>query len=156
MQVYAPHPWRHLRTLTQSNPPFALAINDANYLFVANGDSTIVEYVPGATSPFRTITQGLAAPNAMTIDSLGNLDVVNFGNALGPASVSIYSADGAFIRSITDGIDQPLAVAADASGTLYVANFGNNAITVYPSGSSTPSMTVSTGVRGPDAIALGP
>lgn len=52
------------------------------------------------------------------------------------------------IGSITDGVDGPWGLSVDSSKTLYVANapqgrYGSGTVTVYPYGSTTPSMTYS-------------
>ncbi|MFY9740092.1 MAG: SMP-30/gluconolactonase/LRE family protein [Candidatus Cybelea sp.] len=47
--------------------------------------------------------------------------------------------------SITTGIDLPVNAAVDLHGTLYVANNGNGSVTEYPSGATSPSVTLSGG-----------
>jgi DNA-binding beta-propeller fold protein YncE len=47
------------------------------------------------------------------------------------------------VGSITNGIDAPWGLSVDSNKSLYVANAGNGTVTVYPYGSSTPSMTYS-------------
>lgn len=61
--------------------------------------------------------------------------------------------------SITNGIDYVFGLAIDKSGTLYAANLlgGNNdygSITIYPAGSTTPSLTITNGIEGPYGIAV--
>ncbi len=56
--------------------------------------------------------------------------------------------------SITDDLSVPIQVAVDKKSTLYVANLGNNTITEYPKGSSTPSVTLSTGLDAPYGLAV--
>lgn len=53
------------------------------------------------------------------------------------------------VGSISDDIRGPWGLSFDASNSLYVANSANGTVTVYPYGSSTPSMTYSKGVREP-------
>lgn len=47
------------------------------------------------------------------------------------------------IGSITNGIDSSWGLSVDSNKSLYVANAGNGTVTVYPYGSTTPSMTYS-------------
>lgn len=156
--AYSPHTLTQLQTLNQGQPPSALAIDASNDLFVGE-NKAIVEYAPGASSPIRTITQGVGSLTSMAFDAAGNLYVANFGyksSGYSDAAISVYASDGTLLRSITNGIDQPLSLTVDSAGTLYVANWGSNTVTVYPNGALTPSITISTSVKGPDAIALGP
>jgi hypothetical protein len=51
------------------------------------------------------------------------------------------------VGSITSGTHYPWGLSLDASNTLYVGNFGNGTVSVYPFGSTTPSMTYSHGPR---------
>ncbi|MGB6519271.1 MAG: hypothetical protein WBE79_12300 [Candidatus Cybelea sp.] len=57
------------------------------------------------------------------------------------------------LRSISNGIDGPWGLSVDANDTLYVANgrpyYNNGTVTVYPYGSSNPSMTYSAGLHQP-------
>jgi sugar lactone lactonase YvrE len=75
----------------------------------------------------------------------------------GPAQIRIYSAkvkNPPQTGSITDGIDLPINVAVDKQGTLYVANNGNSTVTIYPFGSTSPSLTLSTSILDPNGIAV--
>jgi hypothetical protein len=61
--------------------------------------------------------------------------------------------------SITTGIDYPFGVAVDKKGTLYVANLLGGSpdigsITVYPAGSTSPSLTITDGVDNPYGIGV--
>lgn len=73
------------------------------------------------------------------------------------SGVLMYSPktpNGSPIGSITNGVSAPAGVAVDGAGSLYVTNEGNNTVTVYPLGSSTPSLTISNGIGGPYGIAV--
>ena len=58
-------------------------------------------------------------------------------------------------RKITEGISKPVAL-LEFFGIMYVANYGNDSITIYPPGSSTPAIAISTGISGPQALAATP
>jgi sugar lactone lactonase YvrE len=45
------------------------------------------------------------------------------------------------VGSISNGVSWPWGLSLDAHNSLYVADPGNKSVTVYPNGSSTPSMT---------------
>jgi hypothetical protein len=56
--------------------------------------------------------------------------------------------------SITTGLSGPQGVAVDAGGNLYVANANNDSVTIYPPGSSSPSLTLSKDLTSPSAVAV--
>lgn len=62
------------------------------------------------------------------------------------SDVLIFPQKGTFqypIGFITTGIDDPWGLYVDKHHALYVANQGNSTVTVYPAGSTSPSMTFS-------------
>jgi DNA-binding beta-propeller fold protein YncE len=103
-----------------------------------------------AASPAKSLVRrGWLSPAARTKPLVYVSD--NSANA-----IEIYPAgenDPSPIGQITDGISAPLGNFVDENGTLYVANHGNNTITEYPSGSTTPSVTLSGGISGPISVA---
>jgi hypothetical protein len=61
--------------------------------------------------------------------------------------------------SITTGIDYPFGVAVDKKGNLYVANLLGGSpdigsVTVYPKGSTSPSLTITNGMSNPYGIGV--
>lgn len=56
--------------------------------------------------------------------------------------------------SIVDGVNVPIGLAVDRQGALYVANGGNDTITVYPKGSSSPSLTIDKGLFTPYGVTV--
>jgi hypothetical protein len=58
------------------------------------------------------------------------------------------------LGSITKGLDAPIGLALDKHGKLYVTNLDNNTVTVYPRGSSSPSLTIPNGLNAPFGIGV--
>lgn len=58
------------------------------------------------------------------------------------------------VGSVTNGVSGPEGVAIDAGGKLYVANTASATVTIYPPGSSSPSLTLSQGLINPAAVAV--
>jgi hypothetical protein len=58
------------------------------------------------------------------------------------------------VGSITSGVVGAEGVAVGGTGNLYVANPGNNTVTIYPRGSSSPSLTLSKDLTTPAAVAV--
>jgi sugar lactone lactonase YvrE len=145
----------------------AIALDPQNNLYVASNEHPISVYAEGSTTPFRTISQGVDSPVALTFDSAGNLYVANVfttgtcGKSSNGGSVSVYAPNGSTpIQTITpaDGICNPIAFAFDSGGNLYVANYmaGTYAgsVTVYSPGSLNLLRTITDGVGNPRSLAL--
>lgn len=145
---------------TGVSDPASLAISPFNgtlSLFVANrGNGTVTVYkgvdnVPSGfnTTPEMTIS-GMSAPNGLAFDSKDNLwvsqaaDVVEFAPP--------FTATSAPAATITSGLQSPSAIAFDWTGTMYVADSKENAIVVYPAGSTSPSVTFTTGISAPGGL----
>ncbi|MGA8533435.1 MAG: hypothetical protein WB615_04950 [Candidatus Tumulicola sp.] len=120
---------------------------------------SVVEYAPGSGTPLRTLTDGIDTPIAMTTGRLGLLFVANHP-FLKQGSITVYASGTAPVRMITDGINGPDSLAVDRDGYLYVANWcgcgeKEDSITVYSPDGSRLLRTISQGVQGPTAIAIG-
>jgi hypothetical protein len=119
-------------------------------LYVGNTrNNTVTVYDFYAGTLLRTISTGVNDPLTLAADKAGN---VYSGNGFRPGSVTEYDVNGNLIRTITNGISFPEALALDASGTLYVGN--DRSITVYPTGATSPSVTISAGIGVPSAIGV--
>jgi sugar lactone lactonase YvrE len=72
--------------------------------------------------------------------------------------VDIYDTKGsnqAPIGTITAGLSGPEGMAVDKSLNLYVTNTDNSTVTVYPPGSTSPTVTYSQGVNEPAGVCIG-
>lgn len=58
------------------------------------------------------------------------------------------------VGSITTGVSGPQGLAIDASGNLYVGNPDNATVTIYPPGSTSPSLTLKQDLAVPAAVAV--
>src|ERR1700722_7859247 len=63
------------------------------------------------------------------------------------------------IGRITAGVSKPFGMAVDAQGTLYLVNqhgagSAPGAVTIYPAGSTSPSLTLSDGLVNPQGVAV--
>lgn len=126
----------------------------------------IAVYAPGASSPTRTITDGITTAYAMTTDGTGNLYVLNScvnrgGCTNSQNNVAIYSPGGDTPAHVVNGLDFPVTLAVDISGNLYVANNGSaesdpGSVTVYTSGTYSLIRRVTRNVDNPGYLALSP
>ncbi|HMF28074.1 MAG TPA: hypothetical protein VKE42_04840, partial [Candidatus Cybelea sp.] len=109
--------------------------NDASgNVYVANWyNSSVAVYSAGGARKLRTITDGIANPNALGVDKGGTLFVGNFGKPSGSltSNVTVYSPSGSSpLRTIVQGILGPFAIAFNSSSKVYVANNGAPSVTV--------------------------
>ena len=109
------------------------------------------KFAPGSTTASATYSAGLKTPDALAIDSSGNLYVSSAGNntveKFAPGSTTASATYSA-------GVSVPYALAIDTSGNLYVANNSGNTVEKFAPGSTTASVTYSAGMNGPIALAF--
>lgn len=163
--IYGPTGTTPVRTIS-SAAPRALAVDSQGNLFVANWSPNvspnIVEYAAGTSTPSRTISSGVNAPDEITTDSSGNLALLNGYNGTDAPNVTVYAPGSSSPQTvITNSIDGPSSLAFDQSGNLYVVNDGASFrdpgnITVYASGSYTLLRTITKKLNEPLRIAVGP
>lgn len=133
-------------------PTATATVNQSIYV-VAGGsfDGAIFEYpiaASGNATPSVTIEgskTGLYEPLGVTVDSNGNIYVVNESapSGDGPGSVTVYPAGSIGNQPPTSNIvgsntrlNFPTGIALDTSRNMYVTNTIKSSVTVYPSGSS--------------------
>ncbi|HYK52509.1 MAG TPA: hypothetical protein VEV38_03170 [Candidatus Eremiobacteraceae bacterium] len=105
----------------------------------SNGQGLIYAYKPGATSPFRTYTQGIDGPSDGAFDAAGNLYVSNLCGPPGQGTGSCFVfADRSRARSI--------GYAQDLKG--YVA--------VFPRGKMRPSTYLEGSINLAEGVAVDP
>jgi hypothetical protein len=136
---------------TQLQQNQILALDAAGFLYVIDApNNDVVVYAPGATTPARTISNGISAPQALAFDPSGNLYVANSAN------VNVYeskSTDPSL--TITNGISSPFALAFNAAGHLFVENLAATSVTEYNlTQSQSPIRTVTSGIFVPFGIAV--
>ncbi|HEY5047101.1 MAG TPA: hypothetical protein VII49_03655 [Rhizomicrobium sp.] len=118
--------------------PEGVWIDRKGTLYVENGDqyptqANIEEYRRGATSPFRTITEGLNSPGAVAVGSDGTVYVNQLGQGGGGVIgvVIVYPPDGTTPERTIPLNPTPEygmnagGMAFDAQGNLLAANSGN-------------------------------
>jgi 6-phosphogluconolactonase (cycloisomerase 2 family) len=134
-------------TYTGLNGPWALALDAAGNIYVANDfNSTVTVYAAGANgnaAPIATISgpyTGLNGPEGVALDAAGNIYVSN-DNAPYPVSITTYAAgaNGNVAPSATiiggnTGLSGPSYVALDSAGKIYVGD--SDKILVFAAGAS--------------------
>jgi|GEM_PF-5864127 len=148
--------------------PSQMFVDSSGDLFVANQGLTgappnFEEFAPGANgnaAPTRLVNSGLVSPQALTVDSSGNVYVGDPGQH----AIFVY-APGQSTPSRTIGgpsgpaslVQTPEALAIAPNGDLYVADYGAKAVLVFAPGANNPVAPTAeiTGLTaGPSGVAL--
>ncbi len=88
-------------------------------------------YAPGSQTPSATISNEIFAPNALAIDTRGDIYILSSGPKGGHVGVFDPSTDG-LIRKVSKGIHHPFGMAIDSSGRLYVGNYTTDVVFYAP------------------------
>jgi secreted PhoX family phosphatase len=165
---------------TLLDDPVAIAMDSGGNIYVANRGSpagdpdSITIYSAdsgGNVTPTAVITgpnTGLEYPDALTLDSKGNIYVANEGSIAGlPDSITVYSpgsngnsAPANIISGSSTALASPGGVAVDANGYIYatslgVEGVGSVAVLIYAPG-STGNIAPTTSIDGDCAVLTSP
>ncbi|MGI8785519.1 MAG: IPT/TIG domain-containing protein [Acidobacteriota bacterium] len=136
--------------------PYAIAVDSANRLFIADSENSRVRRVDPASGLITTVAgteryasyngdnkpaiqASLKSPKGVTIDPSGNIYIADTGNhrvrkvdAFGTITTIAGNGDKGFspdnVLATQAMVDQPWGVAVDAGGNLYIAEFGTHRI----------------------------
>jgi hypothetical protein len=108
--------------------PQGIWVDRAGILYVAVSNSSptqpgaVEEFRPGATAPFRTVTDGITVPQAVIVDHAGNMYVSQvFDTAVQVVEYPAGSTSPGQVYSITDkGEPEAGNMTFDRQGNLYV------------------------------------
>jgi hypothetical protein len=108
-------------------------------------DSSVTEYLPGNTSPTLTRTNGAFSASGVAVDSSGNVYVSSYY----PGMVSEYHAGAADPFLQISGLNGPGLLACGHT-VLYVGLAGSAQILRFPSGATSPDLTLT--VKAPGSL----
>ena len=115
----------------------------AGAVFIAN----VVYAQPYWALTVTNFASGFNSPNAVAVDSAGNVFVADTGNN----AIKEITPDGT-VSAFATGFNHPYGVAVDTSGNVYVADAYNNAIEKITSGGSVS--TLATNLNIPEGVAV--
>jgi sugar lactone lactonase YvrE len=135
--------------------PLAIAIDASGNAYIATANAVEI-FAPGGTKPISSISQGVDVPDAMAIDSGGNLYVSNSPNS-GCGNITVYdSATGSLESTITKGVCHPGGIAFDSQSNAYVTDIAPPSVNVFSATTHKRINLISKGLSEPFAILFDP
>ena len=115
----------------------------------------VIAYLPTRPSlaPGETVLPftGLSSPDAVAVDSAGDVFVADFHNN---QVVKLAPASGTQTVLPFTGLKSPNGVAVDNAGDVYVTDSGNDRVVKLAAGSSTQEVLPFTGHKNPNGVAV--
>lgn len=122
-------------------------------LVIADLDNSVLVYTANVNQKnpplLQKITQGVSRSNAVYVDRLGILYVLNFGGS--GTNITEYKRGSTTpFKTITKGLEYPGAIVVDRSENLYVTVSTQNGefIAVYAKGASSPTRMIQVPTQG--------
>ncbi len=150
------------------NTPFGVAFDRSGNLWVSNeGNDDVVEYTQsqltksGSPTPKTELFAGPGS-EGIAFDSSGELWVAVSGSVVEYERSQLTEGSPSPRVTITGPLQEPHGLAFDSSGGLWVADYSAGTLFEFSelqlrkSGSPTPHATLSKGLQGPVALAIGP
>lgn len=150
-----------LAQMPASDSVLAPASSDGR-IFVSNGRSSSVD-IYEKSAPHQLlgmITKGISGPNALAVDSGGDLFVSNVDNQ----TVTVYppgslTPSRTYTRGFHQRLTNPLTVAVGGDGTMYLVNYmgigQGTQVLEYPPGQMAPNVAIAIN-GGADGLAVDP
>jgi len=135
-----------LTITTGIDGPYGIAVDSQGNVFASNLDNnTIVAYAAGATSPYETIPFS-SDGQALGVGVDGN-DNIWVGSDSTNQVYEIPKGSSTPHNAGLSGLNGTINVAFGKNDVMYVSNFAGSNVTVYTYGTTTPSMTITTGIE---------
>jgi hypothetical protein len=129
-------------TYNDSAGPMYIVKNGSDWLYAANHNGTVTEYLPGHTSPSATLkTPGVEA-DGINVDGKGNVYVAYRAQG-GVGSIKEFMAKSRNGHILGMQLTQPQGLQLDHSGNILVVETGNKQVVdIFPPGKTVPSKVV--------------
>lgn len=136
-----------------SQPMDVAADNKGDVYVVSHNGGPILEFTPGSSNP--TQITGFDYPTGLGFDSSLNLYVVDEVYGSAPPIGAVFRLSGSSATNLNlSGLDYPIGITFDSSNDMFVSNLGNNTVTEYAPGSTSPSLTITSGICDPLFMAV--
>jgi hypothetical protein len=130
--------------ITYSDPdsPMYVVKNGSDWLYAANKNGTVTEYLPGHTDPSATLqTPGVEA-DGINVDGKGNVYVA-YRDQSGVGSIKEFLNKSRNGHILGMQLTQPQGLQLDHSGNILVVETGNKQVVdIFPPGKTLPSKVV--------------
>jgi hypothetical protein len=122
--------------------PMYIVKNHLGWLYAANHDGTVSEYLPGHTSPSRTLLTPGTEADGINVDDAGNVYVA-YRDQTGMGSIKKFEANSRNGRILGMQLTQPQGLQLDHSGNILVVETGDKQVVdIFLPGSTSPSKVV--------------
>jgi hypothetical protein len=126
--------------------PYGIAVDSQGDVFASMlGNNTLVAYKAGATSPYETLNFP-AGSQGLGIGVDGN-DNIWVGSDENSAVYELPAGTTTFQNAGLTGLNGTINVAFGPKNLMYVSNFGGSNVTVYAYGTTSPMLTITTGIE---------
>jgi len=122
--------------------PMYIVKNRSGWLYAANHDGTVSEYLPGHTSPSRTLLTPGTEADGINVDDASDVYVA-YRDQTGMGSIKEFQANSRNGRILGMQLTQPQGLQLDHSGNILVVETGDKQVVdIFPPGSTSPSNVV--------------
>jgi hypothetical protein len=145
--VYAPGSDTPKLTISDGlSSPYGVIVDSKGNVFVSNlGTNDITAYASGQTSPYETISfNDYGQAVGIAVDSANDIWVACDTT---DAVFEIKAGTTAVTNAGLSGLNGPVGITIGKKNEIFVANFGGSDVTVYTSGSTSPSETITSGIE---------
>ncbi|HEY3675174.1 MAG TPA: hypothetical protein VGK84_04215 [Candidatus Tumulicola sp.] len=138
------HPGSLSPFITYNDPdqPMYVVKNGSDWLYVANKNGTVMEYLPGHTNPSATLQTPGNEADGINVDDKGNVYVAYRGQS-GVGSIKEFKVKSRNGHILGMQLTQPQGLQLDHSGNIIVVETGNKQVVdIFPPGKTVPSKVV--------------
>jgi sugar lactone lactonase YvrE len=134
---------------SELNSPYAVAVDAAGDVFVAEVANFQVVELPAGGGAQTTVSSGLNHPSAVAVDGAGDVFIADTSNN----RVVEVPAGGAAQTTVGSGLLSPFGVAVDGAGDVFIADTYHSRVVEVPAGGGAQT-TVGSGLSYPYGVAV--
>ena len=133
-------------------PAHGVAVDTKGTVYVADGNSRVVELAAGSTDP-SVLPFSASSPFGVAVDSAGTV-YVTAPSVVKPRVLALAAGAAAQTELPFVDLGDPSGVAVDSRDTVYVADRNNDRVVTLAAGSTAQSVLPFTGLNYPHGVAV--